>query len=148
MRVQHCRLLRSSTTQHSLGSSSYPESAAVWANISTKQWKPCHRVQSSGNGRQPWKRNDYQAVNEGDKGSASPFWALGLLLVRAAVVTYRCPRAVISTAKAALGMPRALTCPQAPRTQKALSLALPIAVPFTSPGISQDRQPGWQTQPV
>lgn len=61
MRVQHRRLLKSSTTQHSLGSSSYEESAAVWANIYTKQWKSYHRVQSSGNGRQPWKRNDYQA---------------------------------------------------------------------------------------
>lgn len=64
---QHCRLLRGSTTQHSLVSSNYQESAAVWANIYIKQWKSYQREQSSGNGRQPWKRNDYQAVNECDK---------------------------------------------------------------------------------
>lgn len=68
-----------------------------------KAVKPHHRVQSSGNGRQPWKKNDYQAVNEGDKGSASRFWALWLLLVRAAVVTYRRPRAMISRGQSTFG---------------------------------------------
>lgn len=104
MKVQHCRLLRISITQDLLGSSSYQESAAVWANISTKQWKSYHRVQSSGNGRQPWERSYYQAVNECDKGSASPFYALWLLLVRAAVVTYRCPGAMISKGQSSFGI--------------------------------------------
>lgn len=105
---QHCRLLRSSTTRHSLVSrfQAITKKVQQCEQTFTESSENHHREQSSGNGRQPWKRNDHQAVNECDKEVPALFRLFGYC-------------GYLQVSKAALGMPRALTSQQATTTQQA-----------------------------